>query len=111
MAYSLALREACEPRLMTLPEVSARAMFGAHCYLVRGRMFVIVTGESICLRPARGDEPVLVGQFGAEPWTPRPGMKFGRWFAVRCDAGAEGLIAGLAPYLENACEARRRDVR
>ncbi len=111
MAYSAALREACDPRLMPLPDVSVRAMFGAHCYLVRGRMFVIVTGERVCVRPARGDEAVLLEQFAAEPWSPRPGMKFGRWFAVPCASGADALIEELAPYLENACEARRRDPR
>lgn len=96
---------------MALTGVSAMPMFGAHCYLVCGRMFAIVSGECVCLRPAPGDDLVLVKQFAAEPWTPRPGVRFGRWFAVPCATGGTEVFDALAPYLENACEARRRDAR
>lgn len=111
MAYSTALRDACDPCLRPMEDVSARAMFGGHCYLVRGRMFVILSGERLMIRPGPGDGRALVERFGGEPWTPRPGMKFGAWIAVPCPGDAFEFVEGLAPFLENACEARRRDAR
>ncbi|MBI5947632.1 MAG: TfoX/Sxy family protein [Chloroflexi bacterium] len=107
MAYSTTLRDALDPAVMTLPGVSARAMFGAHCYMVDGKMFLILLGDSLILKPAAADEDTLRDGFGAVAWSHRPGQTFGRFMEV--GAGACADTGRMIPFIQDACEARRRE--
>ncbi|MGI8925649.1 MAG: TfoX/Sxy family protein [Tepidiformaceae bacterium] len=109
MAYSKQLRDALDPLLMPLDGVSGRAMFGAHCYLVDGKMFVIVMGDEFVLKPAYGDEHALRNQFSAAPWSHRPGQTFGRFMSVPVHEGVD--LTTLSPFFENAHAARQREPR
>ena len=107
MAYSTTLRDALDPAVMTLPGVSARAMFGAHCYMVDGKMFLILLGDSVILKPALSDEGPLRESVGAVPWSYLPGRTFGRFMEI--GAGASGDTERMIPFIHAACEARRRE--
>ncbi len=107
MAYSTTLRDTLDPAVMTLPGVSARVMFGAHCYLVEGKMFLILLGDGVILKPAAGDEDSLREGFGAVPWSYLPGRTFGRFMEV--GGGATLDTERMIPFIRAACEARRRE--
>jgi TfoX/Sxy family transcriptional regulator of competence genes len=75
--------------------VDVRSMFGAQCYLVRGKMFAAVGPMGLLLKLPDDVRSALLEAGTASPFSPQPGMTFGTWVAVPADrletAGREAL--------------------
>lgn len=86
-------------RLLSLPHTSHRRMFGADCFLARGRMFAFALGDgALVLRLPADQYPRALALPGVEPFTMR-GVPFGKW--ARFPKGAR---SSLHPWLRRAYE-------
>lgn len=95
---------------MSWPQVSLRRMFGADCFLVRGRMFAFAhEGGFVVKLPEEGYRQALARP-GAAPFTMR-GVPFGKW--ARLAAGDDTLSWLRLAYEHVLAEppARRRKQR
>lgn len=105
MAYDRELATALDTVLLQEPGVTTRDMFGAHAYLVEGRMFCFVMRTEVVLKPRQGDEPALREEFAATPMLFSSGRRFGRFLAIPC--GERFEFVGFVRAAIGACEALR----
>lgn len=88
------------PELMSWPDVSLRRMFGADCFLSRGRMFAFAFKDGVVTKVAKDRYRDALAVPGAAPFESRPGLIFGRWVRFpsldrASSKDAESLISWL----------------
>ena len=85
------------PELMSWPDVTLRRMFGADCFLVRGRMFAFAR-DGVVAKVAEARYQDALALPGSAPFQIRPGLTFGRWvrFPAEDDGPADGGQALLS---------------
>jgi len=81
--------------------VDVRPMFGAQCYLVRGKMFAAIGPMGLLLKLPDDVRSALLEAGTASPFSPQPGMTFGTWVAVpagRLETAGREVLAELVRH-------------